>query len=251
MAKLMLVIDDYKELTYAERLLKRMGFDVMSFNRESSVGDALLSFFPDLLIASYKGQSIDGLRLATKQKRQAPNSKVLLLLQQGQSPQLTPEQRSKIDALIDLPLQPHDVLFVIAQLLRLNAETLLDKFEKLTRAQTAEKGDEILILKNDERGAPRLDRRVVSGGEIKREENQMVQSGARDAVVAEKTERERGYDLILAALKEPVDKVIPHARITKHIDELTKATLGEADSLRELQEKKREFVRALMKKPKS
>ncbi len=247
MAKVMLVIDDYNELEFIETLLKRVGFDVLSLNKDASVADTLLGFFPALVVATLKGPLIDGLKTAALAKKQAPSTKVMLLYGKGAVPQLTGEQKTKIDALIEAPVQPQDTLLIIAQLLRMDAPALLDKFEKLSRARHFERGADVVLLRDekpkglagpDAEQGDSISPRIASGdGRV-----------AGPEAAAPKTEREKRYDAFLAEHDEPVDRVIPHERMLKDVQELTDAAKGEEKALAELGERKKEFVRALMKK---
>lgn len=237
----MLVIDDFNELEFIETLLKRMGFDVLSLNRDAGFGDKALGFFPALVISTLKGPMVDGVKVSNVIKKQAPNTKMVVLYSKGTTPNLTNEQKSKIDALIETPVQPQDTLLIIAQLLKSDAAALLDKFDKLARARNFGRGDEAIILKDD---PAKITEPTISspqggfGGGLGRASDQP------------KSEREKRYDAFLEKNSEPVDRVVPHERMVKDVQELAEASKSEQASLDALNEKKKEFVRAMMNKAK-
>jgi hypothetical protein len=136
--KIMLVIDDYNELEFLESLLRRLGFDILSLSKDLSVASSILGFFPDLVIAQAKSRSVDGLALAPKIKRLAPNSRMLLLHGIGQAPRVSPEQKNSIDALMETPVDAQKLIFLLAQLGNMDENALKEKFAKIASAKMTE-----------------------------------------------------------------------------------------------------------------
>lgn len=131
MRKIMLVIEDYKDLVSLENFFRRLGFDVFSVGKEVLVSDAMMRFLPDLVIANAKGRVVDGARLAPKVLRHAPHAKIALLFPAGAMPTLAPEVKGLIDALVEIPYRPRSVILVAAQLTGLDPQPILEKYEKL------------------------------------------------------------------------------------------------------------------------
>jgi CheY-like chemotaxis protein len=252
MAKILLVIDDYNELLYIETLLKRMGFDVLALNKDANVADSVLGFFPELVLATLKGPMVDGVKVSVRVKKQAPGAKVVLLYPENQSPQLTSEQKSKVDALIETPVQPQDTLLIMAQLLKMDGEALIEKFEKLSKARTLDRKDEVRILKNTP--APPGEKGGAGGAftapPSTKESAQDSGTKERPIGALPQTEREKRYDQMAAAMNEPVDRVVPHARMENAAKALAEASRGEDAEIEEINRQKQGFVRAMMKKPK-
>ncbi|MCM2282222.1 MAG: hypothetical protein NDI61_10285 [Bdellovibrionaceae bacterium] len=243
MTKIMLVIDDYNEMVFIETLLKRMGFDVLSLSKDSNLGDALVGFFPSLVMAMYKRPTVDGIKVSIHVKRQVGNAKVVLLYPQGSVPKLSAEQKSKIDALIEVPIQPQDTLLIIAQLLKLDGTALIEKYDKLSKARQFSRENEMKVLKDE--GSKKTTPPIVISGPAGG-----FGGGQGRPADAPKTEREKKYDAFLAKMNEPVETVIPHERIAKAEKELAEAAKSEEKELAEINEQKKEFVRAMMKKAK-
>ena len=131
MRKVMLVIDDFKELVHLESLLRRIGFDVLSLGKDILVNDALLRFHPDLVIASAKGRAVDGIKLSQRMKKLSPAPRIALAYQAGNPPTLPQEAQGAVDALIETPVHPLTVIKVLSQLMATPAEPLLAKYEKI------------------------------------------------------------------------------------------------------------------------
>ena len=126
----MLVIDEYKDLVALENLLRRVGFDVLSVGKELLVNDALLRFHPELVIATAKGRSVEGPRLALRLRKLSPPPRVVLVTNGPLA--LSPELRLVVDGVIETPIQPEVVLMTIAKVAGTDSEQLLAKYGKIT-----------------------------------------------------------------------------------------------------------------------
>jgi hypothetical protein len=233
MQKVMLVIDDYTELVFTENLLKRMGFDVLSLNRDSSFNESILSFFPDVLIATLKGRHVEGLRLAISLKKKNSNSKTIMLAPSARDLSLPPEAR--VDALLEMPVQAVQVLTILARLTKLDEAQLLEKFDKLNKARNFSR--ESLNMGGDGQ---------VGGNKFVKGSDQSSSSTA-----APSTREKRYAEFLAKHADEPVDKVLPHAPISAATKEAADADKANPEIDKKLLEQKREFVKALMKSKKA
>jgi hypothetical protein len=135
MRKIMLVIDDYNELVSLEGFFRRLGFDVLSLGKDILAAGALLSFTPDLLLATAKGRQVDGAKLALRLKKSAPSAKIALMYPSSSKPALTSDVEMVVDALIELPWSARSLIDITAKLLGLDAQPLLDKHEKINASK--------------------------------------------------------------------------------------------------------------------
>lgn len=230
MQKVMLVIDDYTELVFTENLLKRMGFDVLSLNRDSSFAESLLSFFPDVLIATLKGRHVEGLRLAITLKKKNPNSKTVMLAPSASELTLPPEAR--VDALLEMPVQAVQILTELARLTKLDETQLLEKFDKLNKARNFTR--ESLNMGSDGQ--------MGSGNKFVKGSDQTISKGP--------SIREKRYADFLDKHDDQVNKVLPHAPVAAATKEAVEADKANAVLDQKLLEQKREFVKALIKSKK-
>lgn len=133
----MLVIDEYNELEFLESLLRRLGFDVLSLNKDLSVPSAILGFFPDLVMAQVKSRAVDGVALSHKVRKLAPQARMVLLHPVGQPPK-GPELKNTVDAFLDMPVDPSKLIAMLAQLGSLDEKILQDKLNRMAAGKMSE-----------------------------------------------------------------------------------------------------------------
>jgi CheY-like chemotaxis protein len=238
MRKILLVIDDYTELEAAESSLKRLGFDVLSLSREILVNDALFRFHPDVAILTYKGRSVDGIRLATRLKTRVSGlaaPKVVLVHAPGaQKPEMSKDVAHVVDAFAESPLSPATLIRMIADLTGLEAETLVAKFEKIGGVKL--QLDETVVIpqtpvKGDHEGWDPL-------------------KAPGQAAVARSPRSDR-YDKFLEDHSEKVDKVLSREALAAAAKKLKEDSAGEEKELEKITANKRDFVKALFRTAKN
>jgi CheY-like chemotaxis protein len=239
MRKIMLVIDDYSEMIGLESTLRRLGFDVLSVAKDVLVNDALLGFFPEILIATYKGRNVDGVKIAMKLKKN-PIQPMVALVHSGSAPLLNGEERRSVDVFLESPLRARHLIESIARLAKMPAEPLLEKYEKVTNADLST-GDGLLIVGNrTEKAEPT---QPTKSPEWDPQKTPGTSVHARSA-------RSDRYDKFLETHDEPVDKVMPHEVAQKAMRDLKKAAQKEKEALDKIDEEKKAFVKAMFDKPK-
>ncbi len=241
MIKVMLVIDDYSEAMVLEGILKRTGFDVLSLNKDSAVSDTLLGFIPEIVIASYRGRNIDFQKVALKVKKPGSPSKLIALCPNAVVPEQPPEARFKFDGQIQVPIEAGELLTLVARLLKMDDDaTLLKKYDKLTHARSVGDGTGLIIVKNEARemnddySGP-----TVIGDPAK------VEEVSRERKISA---RELKYDEFVKKITEPVDQVLSHEAMVRHIRDLRNDSKRDEYMLEEINEQKRQFLIAMMNK---
>ncbi|MCB0390420.1 MAG: hypothetical protein KDD58_03975 [Bdellovibrionales bacterium] len=104
MTRILLAIDDYNESIYLQTLLKKLGFDVDSVAKASKFADTLLGFNPKFIIMTAHGKSIKGIEISKTIVKRNSLPRLFLLKHQGQvftSGELTEE---KIDKVLESPV---------------------------------------------------------------------------------------------------------------------------------------------------
>lgn len=248
----MLVIDDFNELVGLETLFRRLGFDVLSLGRESHVQEAILGFPPDLVIATGLGRHVDGLRLAPKLRYGSHGQPLLVVLlphQEGTSSvgEHSALSYADVDAVIETPFDPHSALKVVARLLNLETEPLLQKYAKIVTARLFEP-DELKILKHP-REVTRLihvtandaaERPVIPAPPVKKEISAREERYAK--FLDDKAEEELPPMASAAAMRD-ARKKLEASEAAAPIEDLQRAAL--------LAREKREFVRAMIEASKA
>lgn len=131
MNKILLVYEDYPDLMTMETTLKKVGFDVIGLTNEVSVPEHILSFNPDLVIASGKGPKVSSLNVGKKLKEMSRwAGKSVLVLPAGVKPQTEDFLKIRMDLLLDNPLQPYRAIQVIAKLLNRDEASLLERLQQ-------------------------------------------------------------------------------------------------------------------------
>ncbi|MEK7356641.1 MAG: hypothetical protein AAB250_09340 [Bdellovibrionota bacterium] len=232
MRKVMLVIDDYSEMIGLESTLRRLGFDVLSVAKDVLVNDALLGFYPEIVVATFKGRHVDGLKVALRLKKN-PIPPAIALVHAGSAPLISGDDRRAIDAFLESPLKAKHLIETIARLARVPAAPLLEKFEKVSNADLST-DEELLIVGNKsaaaEPAAPR--------GEWDPKKTPGTASISRSG-------RSDRYDKFLTQHDEPVDNVLPHEVAQKAMRDLKKAALKEKAELDKIDAEKLEFAKAM------
>lgn len=248
----MLVIDDFNELIGFEAFFRRLGFDVLSLGKDLLVADAILGFVPDLVIATARGRAVDGMKLAAKLRRNPSPPRVALVFPSGQSIVLAPETQAVVDALIEIPSEPKSILRIVGQLVGLDPDGLIEKFERLgfTKANTNET---MRIFGEAKAGEPG---ESVTGGAPTTQETTLDWDPTRTPgqAASARSARSDRYDRFLAEHDEDTSHVLPRQQVASAMKKLKEDSEPEKTELERIDEDKRNFARALFeegKKPKS
>jgi DNA-binding response OmpR family regulator len=139
--KILLVFADYNELESTEAFLKKVGFDVVGINNELKLGDQLLAFNPDIVVASGATSQVSSLRVGTKLKENARfYGKVVIIFPEGYRPSPTDLIRMRMDATLEVPVDPIRLLQVLARLSNLDPFVLVEKFRKMSNSRGSGSG---------------------------------------------------------------------------------------------------------------
>lgn len=131
MKKILLVFEDYNELTNTEVYLKRVGFDVIGIGNENKMADQILAFNPDIVVACGKGSLVSSLSVGQKlRENHKYHGKSVLIFAEGHRPGPQDILKVRMDLLLDFPVEPVRMLRVLAKLGSLDGDGLVEKFKK-------------------------------------------------------------------------------------------------------------------------
>jgi DNA-binding response OmpR family regulator len=150
--RVLLLYDDFKELTQTEGFLKKTGFDVLAAQNERSLLDHLLGFRPEVIVCFGGSSRVSTLSVGKKLKESLKyNGKVVLIVPKGMK--LQPEEllKIKMNVLLEAPVDPEKMIKVLAKQLALNEKGLL---EKLHRLQVFEKNPLKVDIANENKSPP-------------------------------------------------------------------------------------------------
>jgi DNA-binding response OmpR family regulator len=132
MRRVLLVIEDYNELLFAEKVLKKVGFDIESLHSESPLLDKMIGFLPDLVVATGNGQRVDGKSVVKKVKRKGGvQAKLLLLFNPQRSQKRLDYESYGAEGFLEAPVNPRTLIKTVCDLTGLPSEPVVAKFDKL------------------------------------------------------------------------------------------------------------------------
>ncbi len=158
--KILLVLEEYQDLTEVQSLLMKYGWDVKSVKRDFLVKEEVFTFRPELIIASGKGRVIDGISLAKNLERKDGNPKFALYLDRQQVLNQT-RQELGVDEIIPKPFEPLILLKMVCELTGVDEKVILEKYKKLNPDSSASR-----VSEDEEQ--------VFKGEKTEQEENQFV-----------------------------------------------------------------------------
>lgn len=139
MKKLLLVYDDFNEMTLTQSVLKKLGFDVVSISNEFVISQQLVSFGPDVVIVSGGSQKVNTISVAIRMKEMKKYpGKVLLILPPKVKPSPLDLGKMRMDLVMEPPVSIPALLQALSQLGGPDEEVLLEKLRKFA-PQLAEK----------------------------------------------------------------------------------------------------------------
>lgn len=131
MVKILLVYEDFNELTLTESYLKKVGFDVVGISNEVLLADQLLSFNPDVIVANGKNQRVSSFSIGQKMKENHRyQGKVVIIVPKDVRPSPQDVLRMKMDGIIESPVQPEKLIQVLCRLSNQPATGFVEKFQK-------------------------------------------------------------------------------------------------------------------------
>lgn len=225
MRKIMLILEDYNELVFAETVLKKMGFDALGLQSESQIYDKILGFSPHLIISEGVGRKINGLTVSHKTKRVRGLPKFVLVLNPQDHIEVSDLERLQIDYTFFRPLHPSALIDGVANVLGLDADSLQQKLKKLGLFQEPSK-ERFQIVSN-------------RGGATEYEAN------FKNTTMSPE-ERELRFKKGLGDLPEPEVNGLDHQKVQEQTKEFR---IRENDpEIHAIDDERQAFVRALFKK---
>jgi DNA-binding NarL/FixJ family response regulator len=146
MVKILLVYEDFNELTLTESYLKRVGFDVVGIGNEVLLHDQILSFRPDIIVAHGKNARVSSFSVGQKMKEnQRYSGKVVIVVPKDVRPSPQDVLHMKMDGIIESPVQPEKLIQVLCRLGGQAPTSFLEKFQK-ARLSDPELGKRLFMV---------------------------------------------------------------------------------------------------------
>jgi DNA-binding response OmpR family regulator len=128
MLKILLVYDDFQELTSVDLMLKKIGFDVVGVTSEFSLADQLLSFNPHVVVAQGKSAKVTTVSVGRRLREALRwDGKSVLIFYPQNRPQPQDILRARMDIGLEYPVEPTRLVQVLAGIGNLDSSQLLDR----------------------------------------------------------------------------------------------------------------------------
>lgn len=228
MKRILLISDDFNEMTFLETLLKKLGFDAMGIQSPSVALDKAMTINPEMVILSdfIKGQSTHQLLEALVSYR--PNMFVILMKANlGAS---TDHVTEFVNKSVKSPVDPADFIQSICEVAKLNSDQYLEKFYKLGLFKGVQGQESITV-----------------SGKIKSvSDTQYLKSLKGSAIEKTSAERKKRYAAELKSISQPKVEKVDHKIALKETQEFRQRSNDK--EIQKIDEQRQNFVRALFKK---
>jgi CheY-like chemotaxis protein len=132
MVRILVLMEDYSEMTQTRTLLKRVGCDVDAANSEVGLKEKVMTLKPDVLLVSGIGKKINPASVSKRLKEVAGFSgKIILILAPGVKISLNDLAENKFEAFLESPFDPMRLMSLITRFSNGKAPDLEEKFQKL------------------------------------------------------------------------------------------------------------------------
>lgn len=132
MVKVLLVYEDFNELTLTESYLKKVGFDVSGITNELLIQDQIISFHPEIIVAHGKNLRVSSFSVGQKLKDgHRYQGKVVIVVPKGIRPAPEDMLRIKMDAIVEAPIDPERLIQVLCRLAGLDGGATVARFQKM------------------------------------------------------------------------------------------------------------------------
>ncbi len=202
MSKILLIYDDYTELNAVQFTLKKVGFDCLGISTEFGTTEKVISFNPDIVVASGRGPKVTTVGVGRRLKDMPRwTGKAVLIFPQGNKPKPEDLMKIRMDVVLEAPIETVRLIQVLAKLTNQDDQVLIEKLIK-TMAQESTAKENTFIVGNNK---PAADTVYVGGsaGESKKD----------DPVIPRFSDRNSDPDLTFKAINNQPPE--PEASRTK------------------------------------
>lgn len=140
MLRILLVYDNFQELTSVESSLKKVGFDVLGITSEFSLAEQLLAFNPHIVVGQGKSSKLSSGGVGKRLRESLRwDGQAILIFYPDAKPQPADILKMRMDSGLEYPVETARLIQTISQLAGLDATQLLDKFAKISSSEPSSK----------------------------------------------------------------------------------------------------------------
>jgi hypothetical protein len=162
--KILLVYEEYTEMTSVQAALTKVGFDVLGITNEFSLGENVLSFNPEVVIALGRGGKVTTLGVGRRLREMTRwQGHCILILPAGYKPNPQDFGKVRADMLLEAPVPVVRLVQVVAKFLGQDEVAAVERLNKQVAPGPNLDGQDPAIIPNFS-VKPDNDTVVVSGG---------------------------------------------------------------------------------------
>lgn len=227
MKRILLLTDDFNEMTFLETLLKKLGFDTLGIQNPAQAQEKALAMNPEMLVLSdvIKGHSTHQVLESLVEYR--PN--MLVILMKSDVRAQTHHIPEFINKIVKSPIDPVDFIEAVCSVAKLNQEQYLEKFYKLGLFKGVSGGGDPITVTGKVKTAP--DTQYVRGLKNLDKPN---------------AERKKRFAEQVKNISEPKADKVDHKTAVKEAQEYRQRSND--TEIKKIDEQRKDFVRALFKK---
>ncbi len=177
MSKVLLIFEDYTELNTLQFTLKKVGFDCIGISTEFGTSEQVISFNPDIVIASGKGPKVSTVGVGRRLKEMPRwTGKAVLIFASGFKPKPEDLMKIRMDVVLEAPVENVRLIQVLAKLTNQDDQVLIEKLIKSMAQENTIKEASFIVGSNKSTSD-----KVYVGGNIdskKSDENFVMNLGA-------------------------------------------------------------------------
>lgn len=130
-SKILLVYEEYSEMSAAQAILQKVGFDVLGISTEYTLSENVLSFNPDVVVAFGRGGKVTTVGAGRRLREMTRwGGQVILILPAGYKPNPQDFAKIRADMLLEAPVPALRLMHTIGKMLGFDEATLSDRLAK-------------------------------------------------------------------------------------------------------------------------
>jgi hypothetical protein len=140
MLRILLVYDNFQELTSVESSLKKVGFDVLGITSEFSLAEQLLAFNPHIVVGQGRSAKVSSSGVGKRLRESLRwDGQAILIFYSDAKPQPADILKMRMDSGLEHPVEISRLIQTISQLAGLDAPQLLEKLAKISSSDPTSK----------------------------------------------------------------------------------------------------------------
>lgn len=131
----MLVLDNDAERVFLDKVLTRLGYEVISMKKGAVLSEQLLDHFPDVVFAATLGKNQKILTALAKIKEARGKPKVVFVRLEREAAPLNADQKKVVDGVLYSPIDPFKLLDTLAHVTQRDLQELRQLYNEMLQKE--------------------------------------------------------------------------------------------------------------------